>query len=268
MKRNVKIPAVQISICIFLLFILMSGGNSIFPSESDAGNNVTTPEEYQKGREYLAEVAEALGGVENFKGMKSQQSMARVVSIAPQGRRSAIIDRLEVFPDKWAVTVRQRTREFKRIFNGQTGWTEIGDRIIRMGDDEIAESKRDIYKNFNFILADPYSDAFTVAYKGSDDFAGQNVDRLDFVTIDDCRFSWFIDPETKFPVGRREFPCGPDSVTQILVLTNYKKFGEIFIATIAVSKSKYMETRMELLTMDINVDYDSSVFMLPDKLQK
>ena len=238
-----------------------------FYEQPEKNDENVASDRYQVGRNYLLKVVEARGGKENFEKLNALKSVVFITAIGPRGQKSATYENLEVLPDKNYRKTKWNGGEQTVVFNGSVGWSFMNGQVSKMSNEDIESNRALIWENSNLILADPFSENFSVEYKGENDFDGKRMHKLEFVTAMNGHFSWLIDTDTYLPIVRIEFADkSDDHIDEVITMGDYQEYDGILIATRAIRKKGGMEFRMKLQNMIINPDYDTSIFIPPSEL--
>lgn len=224
-----------------------------------------TDAELAKGKETLAKVVKACGGVANFKKIKSMNTDAKVTLSMPQGSMNMDISKVEVLPDKSAQTIKMPMGTQTIVYDGTSGWMSAMGKSQAMPSAQLDEEKKDIGRNSVLLFAKSDQPDFKVADKGEADFEGKKAIRLDFLTLEGTQFSMFLDPATSLPSGLKysgQTMAGPGEVIE--TYDAYKPFGGIMMATKTVQKAGGMDMTIDVVKIDVNGKYDETLFKKPD----
>jgi predicted Zn-dependent peptidase len=248
---------------------------SVFGEVSDLDITIPAPaveafaaseEDLAEGKAVLKKAAEACGGLANFKKVKSLVTEGNVTINTPQGAMSLGMKTIEVQPDKSAQTVKTPMGEQVIVFDGINGWVSGGGQTQAMPTNQLEDQKKGIVRNAVWIFSHCDQDDFMkVASKGEEEFNGRPAIRLDFMADDNNQFTMYIDPTTYLPTGVRhtgETMMGPGEI--VGVVSDYKEYGGIMVPTKIVQDAGGMKIEIELTSIEVNGEYDTSIFSKPE----
>lgn len=225
-----------------------------------------SPEELESGRVLLGKAAAACGGIDNFKNVRSVSSNAKLTINTPQGAISMDMTSIDIPPDKSAQIISTPMGEQTLVFDGTMGWKKIGGQPQPMPSTQLAEMRKSLERNMVLLFSQAdQAGAVKVADKGREEFNGKPAIRLDFLTQSGGQFTMYLDPETHLPVGRRYFGetlMGPGVIVE--TMDDYREFGGIMIPMKSVEEAGGMIVEVETVTINVNGEYDASVFEKPE----
>jgi len=221
--------------------------------------------ELAKGKETLAKVAKACGGVATFKKVKSVSTDAKATINTPQGAMTLDISKVEVLPAMVAEIVKTPMGTQTVVFDGTSGWMMAGGKSMKMPSGQMDEQKKDASRNSVILFSKADQPDFKVADKGEADFEGKKAVRLDFLTADGSQFSMYLDPTSLLPSGMKysgQTMAGPGEVIE--TYDAYKPFGGIMMPTKTVQKAGGMDVSVDIVKIDVNGKYDETLFKKPE----
>jgi zinc protease len=221
--------------------------------------------ELNKGKETLAKVAKACGGVATFKKVKSVSTDAKATINTPQGAMTLDISKVEVLPAMVAEIVKTPMGTQTVVFDGTSGWMMAGGKSMKMPSGQMDEQKKDASRNSVILFSKADQPDFKVADKGEADFEGKKAVRLDFLTADGSQFTMYLDPTSFLPSGMKysgQTMAGPGEVIE--TYDAYKPFGGIMMPTKTVQKAGGMDVSVEIVKIDVNGKYDETLFKKPE----
>jgi predicted Zn-dependent peptidase len=225
-----------------------------------------TEEQLAEGKAILVKAAEACGGVENFKKVQSIVSEADLTLNTPQGAMTMGLSSIQVIPDKSAQTINTPMGDQVIVFDGSSGWISAGGQTQAMPTNQVEDKKKGLVRNMVVMFARcDQLDFVKVASKGQEEFNGQPALRLDFMTESGGQFTMYVDPASHYPVGMQymgETMMGPGEIVE--KMSDYKEFNGIMMPTKMIEEGGGMTFEVEMTRIDINAEYDASIFNKPE----
>lgn len=224
-----------------------------------------TEEELAQGMEWLNKMVAALGGVDNFKKVKSVEQKGKMTLTMAQGSMTVDVTEIRIMPDKVAQIVKTPMDTQYDVFVGDEGWAKGMGQTTMKSQDEIEKQKKDISRNFFIICAGAANPTYQVAFKGDVTFEDKQAVRLDFLTELGAQFTMFVDPETSLPIGEKHMgdtPAGPGEIN-----TAYNKLDTFAGVKVPVVQRRDMGTMVletEVTSVTINGEVDKTVFEKPE----
>lgn len=225
-----------------------------------------TSDQIAQGKQYLVKVAKALGGVENFKALKSVYTESKMTMTTPQGNMSAQVNLTEVMPGQFAQVVNSQMGEQKIVFNGTDAWMTASGQTKKVPDAQIESMKSSMHRNINYIMAHADNPEMTVAYTGQIKLDDADVIDLEFLTPDTSVFAILLDPATNLPKAMQFAQPGGAGGRETLMFENYKEYGGIKFPTTISRKGQGMQVQTDVTDIKVNQPYDTNLFKMPDGL--
>ena len=225
-----------------------------------------TDEELLAGRNLLSKAAEACGGAANFKKVKSITTEAALTVNTPQGAMNMSLTAIQVMPDKLAQIIKTPMGDQIIVFDGTAGWAKSGGQVQALPASQIDDFKKGVARNNIWLFSNlDQPELFAVADKGDEQFNGKPAKRLEIVTAAGAQFTMFLDPATYLPVGMRYMGEMMTGLGEIIEVTSdYKRFGDVMVATKTLQEAGGMSFETELTRVDVNGAIDAAVFEKPE----
>ena len=138
---------------------------------------VVNEETLAKGKELLQLVAEAQGGVANFKNVETVHIKGTFAIATPQGEIPLPFEDYRGIPDRSYSLVTFMGRKMYDITNGDTGWrSDQGGAIVEKTAEEITEGKEDDDRNLILIFRQCDNPSYQAVYDGSEEIDGQKIE--------------------------------------------------------------------------------------------
>lgn len=227
-------------------------------------NPDATPE--QQAMEILHKYAEAIGGLERIREVKSISSLAEIElkrAGDPHGRPFTIIDSLvEVYPDR-SVSYTSMVGGDKSMVSvtvGDRGWRIRNGVFEEKEESEIADSRASLQASTIPILSaldDPY---YEVSYVGEETIAGRDLLKLEFELPGGEKFAWYVDPADFLVYAEHDFYGDSPG---FIFIGGYEEFDGLMIPVSAAFQGEKGSMSFTLYWLEINAAYDSSAFKRP-----
>ena len=225
-----------------------------------AGANAQTAEEI------IAKAVDAMGGTEALTAINTTRVIGRF-SIPSYGMSLS----LEVYskrPNKRKIMLNFEGQQFVRCTNGTVAWhvnpiagitepTPLDDYTARLF------NATAIYDAFYFGLAER---GVKVEFIGKEVVEGEELNHLKYSFPGDYVFDLYFDAQTGLPRLSTIVYASPDTGTEVESRTYLSDYQEINGLTIAFREENTeggMQTIVELISVETNVDVDDSIFELP-----
>jgi hypothetical protein len=237
-------------------------------SKPKAGENSSTPSSKQEklptAQEILDRYAQAIGGKAAFQKHKSQHASG-TVSMPAQGMNG----RMDVYaarPNKLLVKLAlPGVGDLNTVFNGEVGWiqSQLTGAMIMEGKmlDQIAAQA-----DFDQALRDP-SDYKSIEVLGAESFNGEECYKIKLVHQTGFESTEYFSKKTGLQTGftaTQESPLG--AVTATTIVSEYKKFGDLYLPSKVSQKAAGIETVMTIEKVEFD-KVDPSVFNMTDEVK-
>jgi hypothetical protein len=259
MNSFLRAPLFQLAVAITCLVVSASAADKSADQKA-AGEKKPLP----SAREVLDRYAKAIGGEEVFKKNQSQHGKG-TVEMKAQG----ISGKMEAFaarPNKLLMKMTiPGAGEFNTGFDGKVAWMSTaltGAMLLegKMRDQVAAEADFDhaLHQHENYTTAEVF---------GVEEFNGEPCYKLKLVHKTGFESTEFFSVKTGLQRGMiatQESPLGP--VTSTTMITDYKQFGGVLMASRISQKMAGVETIVTMEEMEFNT-VDPSVFDLPQEVK-
>lgn len=186
-----------------------------------------TEDDVARGRELLAQSAEALGGSEAFAAVQSMKQTATLTLIRPMGEMSIDVVSLVTFPDKAKSTMRTPMGEITQLLNGDQIWM-----VNPMGDAQPAPPQmrdamiEEMWGNLVFLYSQMDAEGLAIQHLGQEESDGNAVDALLITPPGLSPFRLYLDAETMMPVKKAGQTVTQQGPTEIeTTLSDYRDVG-------------------------------------------
>ncbi len=188
------------------------------PSGETEEEVVINEETLAKGMELLKKAAKACGGEDGFAEIKSTKSSATIKLNTPQGEFALETESIYVLPDKSKEIVTLPMGEMITVSTGDSGWMKQGNQVVDLGSDQIADSKKENFRNTLHLFKKISNPDYQAVYVTTDDVNGKKIDIIKIISLDGkISFKLGLDHETGIPVSQMYFGetmMGPGNLTQ------------------------------------------------------
>jgi hypothetical protein len=154
------------------------------------------------------------------------------------------------------------------VVNGTKGWRKFGDNNMEMGDDELANEKRNVYLMVTPMTILPLKGkGFKVESAGEEKVGDKPAAVLKVTGPDSKDFKLYFDKESGLPVKlvARVIGFGGEEFTQESTFSEYKDFGGIKKASKSVSKRDGEDfVKSETVEFKVLDKVDPKTFTQPD----
>ncbi|MEZ5360425.1 MAG: pitrilysin family protein [Candidatus Zixiibacteriota bacterium] len=224
-----------------------------------------TDEELAEGMVWLGKMVAALGGVDNFKKIKTLEQKGKLTLTMPQGSMTVEVSEINVMPNKVATIIKTPMDTQYDVYNGVDGWAKsMGQTMLKSADD-LEEQKKDMSRDYYTICAGADKPTYKVAFRGDDTFNDNPVVRLDFLTELGAQFTMFVNPESSLPVGQKytgSTPMGPGEI--VTTFNEFKPYSGVKVPVKQRRDVGPMVLETELTAVTINGKIDESIFVKPE----
>lgn len=168
-----------------------------------------TPASLTAGKELLAKVIKAYGGKELMQKNKSRIEEYSIALTLPQGEFSMDGKTYTIYPDKYRMDMNSMMGSMVRVYNGDTGWAEMGGNSVEMSSEDIKEAKKERSKEITWISEN--ADKLTVYTAGEDTIDQRKIVKLVVKNGEEYIATFSIDSET-FLILKRSY-MGRDAMS-------------------------------------------------------
>ncbi|MFZ5980244.1 MAG: M16 family metallopeptidase [Candidatus Zixiibacteriota bacterium] len=138
---------------------------------------VINDETMAKGKKLLQLMAEAHGGVDNFKKINTLYMKGTFTISTPQGDFPLPFEDYRGIPDRSYSLITFMGRKMYDITNGEKGWrSDQGGGIVEKTAEEIADGKDDDDRNLIMIIRQCDNPAYRAVYDGSENIDGNTIE--------------------------------------------------------------------------------------------
>lgn len=226
-----------------------------------------TPEELARGKELVKKSAEACGGVAQFKKTEAMERVAKVTLKMPQGAMELGLTALYVLPTSTRQVIKTPMGEQIMTYNGSDGWMEMAGQKKMLPSEEKADMARDMERNLVRLFKAADAPDYQVAAKGTADFGGKSLERLDFQTASGGQFTMYLDPKTFRPAGvtfTGMTPSGPGTVTE--TISEFAAAGKMMLPSKVHRDEGTMTMDIVYTSTNLKPTYSEVDFQKPDSL--
>lgn len=234
------------------------------PTESSF---TATPEELARGKELVKKSAEACGGVAQFKKTEAMERVAKVTLSMPQGAMEVGLTALYVLPGSAKQVIKTPMGEQILTFNGKEAWMEMMGQKKLLPSEEKTDMLKDVERNLVRLFQTADAPDYQVAAKGTVDFAGKQVERLDFQTATGSQFTMFVDAKSFRPAGLRftgNTAGGPGEITE--TISEFAPAGKLMLPSKVHRDEGTMTMDIVYTSTNLNPKYSEVDFQKPDAL--
>ena len=238
------------------------------PSGEEQKELAITPENIKKGMQLLGLAAEAHGGLQNFKAIKSLSSSGTLSIVTPNGEFPVTFQNVVVFPDRSYTLVEMMGNKIYDVWAGTVGWKTVGQGTI--GDkteDDLASDAKERSRNTIHILATSDNPTYRPVYAGGDKFEGKSAEIVVIVDEADneiCRLA--IDPTAHSLIGKSYWGPGmmggEGTITEVYEII--EPIGNVMLPkkTVRMLDGQKMATS-EVLEWSVNGELAAGLFTKP-----
>ncbi len=199
------------------------------PSGESSEELAVTPEMLSMGKELIMKAANALGGVDNFKKVKTTASKSTVNLVTPQGEFALNSETVTELPDKSRNVIITPMGELIMVQNGEQMWSKQGPTVVEGTSEQIEDQKKEMFRNSILVFSNLDGEAYQFVYLGQEDLGGAAVEMLQVQSPDgSMKYKLALDAASFLPVGRMYFGetmMGPGNLTEYLA--DYREVGGI-----------------------------------------
>jgi len=237
------------------------------PSGEVEEDIIINEETLAKGMDLLKKAVTACGGAKNFAKIKSSSSSATVTLHTPQGDFALETESISVLPDKTKEVVSSPMfGEIITVNTGESGWRKQGDQITDLSSEEIAESKKEAFRNTIKLFQAIDNPEYQAIYVSADELNGKPVEIIKVISADgEMFFKLALDSETHLPVGKMYFGqtiMGPGNLTQIF--SDYRQVSGVKIPhSISIESDGNKVAEIAIKKFIINSEIQGNAFEKP-----
>ena len=225
----------------------------------DAGEEAVT-----KGKEILAYVIEAHGGIDNIKRVKNIVSKGRMILNTPGGMMELDGEVTLVLPTKarYDMAIPAMGMQMSRVYDGQSAWIVMPQGVQPLPAAFVEEAKREIFRDSIHLLTYIADKEASVQYLGAEDVKGKITDVILVSNTPADSLKLFIDQETKHII-KREYQAfteqGPADREEFL--DDYREISGVMVAfhTVLVDNGE-QSAEITLSEVMFNAEVDESLF--------
>lgn len=225
----------------------------------DAGEEAVT-----EGKEILAYVIEAHGGIDNIRRVKNIVSKSRMILNTPGGMMELDGEVTLVLPAKarYDMTIPAMGMQMSRVYDGQSAWIVMPQGVQPLPAAFVEEAKREIFRNSIHLLTYIADKEASVQYLGAEDVKGKMTDVILVSNTPADSLKLFIDQETKHII-KREYQAfteqGPADREEFL--DDYREISGVMVAfhTVLVDNGE-QSAEITLSEVMFNAEVDESLF--------
>jgi len=157
------------------------------PSGEPAQELAITPANIEKGMGLLRYAAEAGGGVDAYKGVKSMHSKANLTIYMGPQQMPAVQEEYQVFPDKSSTMLQVMGMNIPSVRNGAEGWNknpQTGE-VTAMSEEDLQKADEELQRSTTWILAHLDAPYYQAVYLGKDNVEGFDIEWVTLVKPED-----------------------------------------------------------------------------------
>lgn len=219
-----------------------------------------------QGRALLAKVAEALGGEQNVKSLKSLRVKVTILANTPQGEISIGAEQVIVFPDRLWQKMATPMGEMTMTFSPASAFMKgpMGNRDVPASQKEevLGELKRDPF----FVVQHANDPKFTFSAAGSEKVGDVETTILD-VIADGAPVRWFVDPQSGHILRASAPGAGPGGPGE--VVTDYSNWKSVQGLSLpfreARTRGGEKESTVDVQEVEVNPSVDPKLFDKPEE---
>lgn len=215
----------------------------------------------------LREYAEAIGGLERVREVKSISSLAEIEvrrGNDPHARPFTLIDSVvEVYPDQrisYTSPMGGDEMLMVTVLDGRDAWTVRKGEYEMQTDDKAAATRAGMLASTIPILSaidDPY---YEVRYDGEEQIAERDFFKLTFTLPEGEQFAWYLDPDTYLVKAQHDFFGESPG---LIFIGEYDQIDGLKMPVTAAFQGDRGSMKFTLYWLEINAPYDSTVFDQP-----
>jgi outer membrane lipoprotein-sorting protein len=225
----------------------------------EAGEEAVT-----RGKEILAYVIEAHGGLDKLKRVNNIVTKRRMVVNTPGGMMELDGEATIVFPTKarFDMVIPAMGMQMSRVYDGQSAWLVMSQGVQPLPAAFVEEAKKEIFRDSIPLLTYISDKGVSVQYLGAEDVKGKMTDVILVSNTPADSLKLFIDQETKHIVKKKYQALteqGPAEREEFL--DDYREVSGVMVAfhTVLVDNGE-KSAEITFSEVMLNTEVDESLF--------
>jgi predicted Zn-dependent peptidase len=223
--------------------------------EPKTASSVSDPAATAKGLELLKKAAQAVGGDQKLAEIKAIQTKGSLTVVTPGGEFAMEATGTFVFPDKIKEAIVTPMGEMISVIEADKGWAKQGASIVPATPEQIAEARKDFFRNTILALKSAEAPTYKVGFLSNEELAGKPVNVIQITSMDDAfSYKMALDTETGLPAGKYYFGqtmMGPANMVEIY--SDYREVAGIKMPFHILYESDGKKT-MEMTVREITIN--------------